>query len=294
MIDYIFSKLTEHKQKVTILIIALAALNAFIFWEIARAGVWNKNLQISFLSVGQGDSELVLLPGGVKMLIDGGPPNGYVLRELAEVLSPTDRYIDLVVLSHPQLDHFGGLIDVIKRYKVGAFLWNGREKGSPSAFADLEKALVKNGAKVVALSAKDKIRYAESVANVVSPTKTLLWSKDLNDSSIVLELDSMGMKTLFTGDVGKDAELFLSASINGRVDVLKVPHHGSKYSSSASLLKALSPIISIIEVGKNSYGHPTRETLGRLENINSSTYRTDQDGTITLIADGRTIKVFKK
>ncbi|MEK7481998.1 MAG: MBL fold metallo-hydrolase, partial [Patescibacteria group bacterium] len=100
----------------------------FFVWSQIVFGInkQNDNLEVYFLDVGQGDSELVNLSGGVQVLIDAGPDNK-ILEELSLILAPTDRYIDLVVLSHPQYDHFAGLIEIFKRYEIGAFLYNGRE-----------------------------------------------------------------------------------------------------------------------------------------------------------------------
>ena len=110
-----------------ILIMIFLVVFDFFIWGLIVFEPINKNLQVYFLDVGQGDSELVILPNGPKVLIDGGP-NNKVINELASVLRPTDRYIDLVILSHPQTDHFTGLIDVLKRYQIGAFIFNGRER----------------------------------------------------------------------------------------------------------------------------------------------------------------------
>ncbi|MDO8557408.1 MAG: MBL fold metallo-hydrolase [Candidatus Jorgensenbacteria bacterium] len=294
MIDEIYEYITKHKERVTILIIGLAAANALVFLEIISANAVSSDLRVHFLDVWQGDSELIELPGGVDVLVDGGPPNGRATREIASVLGPTDRYIDLVSISHPQLDHFGGIVDVIKQYRVGAFIWNGRREGAPSAFNDLEKKLKEQNIQIITLIAGDKIRYKNSVIDVLWPTEQALAGKDLNDTGLVLKLESNKTKALFTGDNGVKPEAFLASVNVGKIDVLKVPHHGSKYSSSASLLNAIQPLISAIEVGKNSYGHPTEETLSRLKSAGSKIFRTDQDGTVTLVANGKTIKVFKK
>ena len=281
-----------NKNRIIVILIVLVALDILVFWQIGVLNATNQDLRIYFLDVGQGDSELVILPGGVKILIDGGLPNGKVLSELAKILPPTDRYIDLVVLSHPQLDHFGGLIEVLKRYRVGAFIHNGRS-GTAKAFLDLEKVLQENNIRVVTLSGGEKIRYQKSVFNILSPISKLLFTKELNDTTLVMELDSKNIKTLFTGDISQKIERRLLNGFITEIDVLKVAHHGSKYSSSANFLSAINPALAIIEVGRNSYGHPTQETLNRLNRIGVKVYRTDEDGTIELVADGESLKVFK-
>src|SRR3989344_5226187 len=132
--------LEKHKNKVIVFLVALVILDFFVWQRILVSAFCDDDLKLYFLDVGQGDSEFVVLPGGVKVLIDGGPPNGRVLGALDGILSPTERYIDLVIMSHSQLDHFGGLIDVLGRYKVGAFLWNGRD-GTTEAFENLKRTL---------------------------------------------------------------------------------------------------------------------------------------------------------
>jgi len=292
MLDEIILKLKRHKNKAIILLAALVVLDFLIFWQISGEGKTNRDLKIYFLDVGQGDSELVLLPGGVKVLIDGGPPNSRILGNLEKILLPTDRYIDLVMMSHPQLDHFGGLIDVFKRYRVGAFLANGR-KGEAQAFADLEKIIEENDVKTVVLAKNDAIRYENNYFKIISPDKSTLQAKELNDTALVAELTSNNSKTLFTGDIGVKIEEELLEVFNSPIDILKVAHHGSKYSSFGGFLKILNPKVAVIEVGKNSYGHPTAEVLKRLEGVGSKIFRTDLDGIIELIVDGQTIKVLK-
>ncbi len=283
-------KAVKHKSGFFILGVAIVALDFLIWYQIVSAVSIDKNLKLEFLDVDQGDSELVMLPGGVKVLIDGGPPNGKLIEQLAKILPPTDRYIDLVLVSHPQLDHFGGLIEVLKRYQIGAFLWNGRN-GEVSAWDELRKVIKDNKIQLVVLTAGDKISYAESRFDILSPTAEFLNSKELNDTALVAELSSKNSKTLFTGDIGFNVEKKLPVS---DIDILKVAHHGSKYSSGADFLKAFKPEIAVIEVGKNTYGHPTKETLTRLENAGAKVLRTDQGGNVELVINGKSIGVFEE
>jgi beta-lactamase superfamily II metal-dependent hydrolase len=244
--------------------------------------------------VGQGDSELVILPGDVKLLIDGGPPDSLVLKNLDKILSPRDRYIDLVISTHPQQDHFGGLIEVLKRYKVGAFIWNG-EIGTNPAMKDLLEIIKENSIPLVMLSAGDRIIYDGSEANVLSPISG--GKIDINEDALVLALLSEGMRTLFTSDVGEKTEkriiTDMADSVDKKIDILKVGHHGSRFSSSVRFLNALKPKVAVIEVGKNSYGHPTPEVLNRLADIGAQVFRTDQDGLIKFEPSGKMFKIFK-
>lgn len=276
---------------IILIILFLAVFDVFIWGQIVFSAP-NKNTEVYFLDVGQGDSELAVLPGNVKILIDAGP-NRKVLDELTSALSPFDRYIDLVVLSHPQLDHFAGLIDVLKRYQVGAFVFNGR-RGETAAFGDLEKIIQENKIPIIILGEKDKIKYQDSRFDVLSPSKNLLSSAELNDTTLVMRLLSQNAKILFTGDIDSKIENYLAEKYELDVDVLKIAHHGSKFSSSEEFLRAATPKLTIIEVGKNSYGHPTEQVLNRLALIGAQIFRTDKDGTIKLVLDNGRINIFEE
>jgi len=285
-------KTSEIKNWVILIFIFLFVLDCFVWSEIVFNGK-SKNPEIYFLNVGQGDSEMVVLQNNVKVLIDGGPDKK-ILENIPEVLSYFDRHIDLVVMSHPQLDHFGGLIEVLKRYQVGAFIWNGIENNTES-FAELKKVIKENNIPQIILAEGDKIKYQENEFKVLFPSGNLLATdnkKNINDDALVLELASPNGSALFTADIGKNIEDYLIGKYNLNVDILKVGHHGSKTSSVAEFLKSVSPKISVIEVGKNSYGHPTKEALARLSDVGSKIFRTDKNGIIKLVLDNNKINVF--
>lgn len=280
-------------KNIVLVVIFIFSLNIFVWRTIALTKP-SDNLTVYFLSVGQGDSELVVLPGGVQVLIDGGRGSG-ATQELASILPFFDRYLDLVVLSHPETDHFLGLIDVLKNYRVGTFISNGRE-GTADSWPALTGVLKNGEIPSVYLAAGDKICYRENCFNILSPDKDFLNSRETNDSGLVMELASAGSRVLFTGDIGKKVEDFLVKNYDLKIDILKVGHHGSKYSSSQEFLAASRPKFAFIEVGKNSYGHPTEEVLNRLAAIGATIYRTDRDGTIKIVfsKESSKIQVFKK
>ncbi len=270
---------------------ALILLNIFVwYWSIT--GAPSAALNIYFFDVGQGDSTLTVLPGGVKILTDGGPDKS-VLSGIGKTLSPIDRYIDLVILSHPEVDHFIGLISVLERYRVGAFVWNGRERDNDS-WRELQAALKSKDVPVIVLGDNDKIIYKGSELKIISPDGKLAESSKLNNASLVALLSSGGIKTLFTGDIGFEVENKLVNEHNLDIDVLKVPHHGSKHSSSSAFLNETTPLLSVIQVGKNRYGHPAKETLARLTQVGSSIYRNDEWGLIHLVALNGKLNVFKR
>lgn len=267
----------------------LIGFNVFIWYWVLSGGVSN-NLNLYFLDVGQGDSELIKLPGNVKLLIDGGPDKK-VLSSLANTLSSTDRYIDFVILSHPQLDHFSGLIPVLERYKVGAFVYNG-EDGKDAAWKELTNIIKDKNVPIIVLRGGDSINYKDNKLAFLSPDGENDMSSELNDTALVSELVSGGIKALFTADVGFDIENYLVEKYDLDVDVLKVGHYGSKYSTGTAFLSEATPKVSIIEVGKNTYGHPTKETLNKLAGIGSSIYRNDEKGTIHIEANSGKINVY--
>jgi competence protein ComEC len=282
----------KHRNAALVLLAALVILDIVVWSQIAVHIRDRSLLRMYFLDVGQGDSELVVLPGGATMLIDGGPPNGRVLSALAEALPPFDRSIDLIVLSHPQTDHFGGLIEVVRRFRIGAFISTGVTNTVPG-YADLVRALDERGVPRIVLAAGDTIRYGDSRGDVLSPTPAFLSATDVNETTLVLRISGNDVASLFTGDADADVERELARTA-GSIDVLKVSHHGSKFSSTKEFLDAIHPEIAVIEVGKNSYGHPTAQALGRLADVGARIFRTDQQGTIEIIADGGELWVFAK
>jgi len=281
----------DDKKEIILLIFILVVFDVFIWWQVLFNGP-NKNAELYFLDVGQGDAELVVLPGGVKILIDGGP-NNQILNQLSSIFSPFNRYIDLVILSHPQKDHFTGLIDVLKRYQTGIFISNG-QKGTARSFSDLEKIIKENKIKTINLVAGDKISYQDNYLDILWPPQDLLLGNEFNEACLAIKLNTQGASALFTADIDSKIEEELSKKDNLDIDILKVAHHGSKYSSSEKFLIKTSPRIAVIEVGKNSYGHPTNEVLNKLALVGAQIFRTDQDGMIKLIINHSQINILKR
>jgi len=280
------------RRNLVFVIVLLFVIDAIFWFQILIAPDSFGPSELYFFEVGQGDAELLKFPGGVKVLVDGGPDNS-VLSALDSVLSPFDRYIDLVVLSHPETDHFSGLIEVVRRYETGIFLWGG-QKASTNGFVDLASAVSEKKALSLVISEGDKIKYRDSIIEVLSPSAKLPAGNSTNDLSLVFKVYTGGVTSLFTGDIGFLPEKDILARHDLNVDVLKVPHHGSKNSSGMEFLNELSPKVSVIGVGRNSYGHPAREALERLALAGSQIFRTDRDGTVKLIFDQGTIRVLRK
>ncbi|HZX01208.1 MAG TPA: MBL fold metallo-hydrolase [Candidatus Paceibacterota bacterium] len=244
------------------------------------------------MDIGQGDSALAILPGGVKILFDGGPDKS-LLNDLGKILPATDRRIDLVILSHPQADHFTGFISLLDRYEVSYFIWNGRQ-GETESWKSLASALKEKHVNTLRLMEGDGIKYRESEIKFLSPDETELGDTELNNTVLAAELFSGGVKTLFIGDIGFDVERRLAGKYDMNIDILKVAHHGSKYSSGDEFLAEATPAVSVIQVGKNTYGHPTKDALDRLAAIGSAIYRNDLAGTVHIEADEGRLNIFKE
>lgn len=249
------------------------------------------NFKIIFLDVGQGDATLIKTPLGKNILIDGGPDRG-IIYKLDQYLDFYKRKIDLMILTHPDPDHLNGLVEVLKRYRVGEVFYNGvndesltykeflrlvKEKEIKNEIVWLGKKIIVDGGQIIFL-------YPfESLAN-----QNL---KNDNEGSLVFAFSYGQTKILFTGDATKRVEEKLKEKdINLKADILKVAHHGSKDSSGLEFLEKVKPIYAIISVGKNKFGHPSLRVLKNLEKINSKILRTDQLGDIIFETDGEKLE----
>lgn len=245
------------------------------------------------LDVGQGDSSLVIFPEGGVMMTDAGPDRS-VTRALDTFSLPTSRYIDLAVITHPQLDHYGGFIDLLDHYEVGAFLVTGREPDQETpTWETLKKKIQSQGIPLIQIQRGDRILQGSSSVDVLSPDGIFRESGELNDSSVVARVRMASTSILLTGDIGEGVESFLVAHDVLQSDILKVPHHGSRYSSSYSFLEAVAPKIAVIGVGENRYGHPTQESLDRIARfVSDRIFRTDLSGSIQIVVVEGILRVF--
>ena len=248
--------------------------------------------ELYFLDIGQGDSQLIQLPGGTQILIDGGPSGARLLDNLAKVMPPQDRYIDLLIMTHPEADHFTGFIELLKKYQVGVFMGNLRKR-STAPYAELHRQLEEHQIPYIQILEGDTVAAGDARLHILGPSRKNLISKELNDSSVVVLLEAPQFKVLYTGDIGVNIENELVARYGKElnVDVLKVGHHGSRFSSGVNFLKATSPAAAVIEVGKNTYGHPTKQAIDRLAAGGAKVLRTDKEGIIK-ITGGESLKMF--
>lgn len=274
----------------TAILLAFSAFFVFVWYEVLFTGPAGEP-RLFFLDVGQGDSTLVELPGGVQILTDAGPSRK-VLDSLGEALAKDDRYIDLGIISHAQLDHYGGFNYLLDNYGFGAFLYNGAGSEADEWKILMDKIGSRN-IPLIALGAGDWVRYGDNFLEIISPNKAYLQSAEPNDLGFVALLKAAPLSAIFTADIGANIEKYLAENLDLRADILKVPHHGSKYSSSDILLGAVQPRLAVVGVGSgNRYGHPTEETLSRIWDYTKNIFRTDKNGTVEVSTDGEELLVF--
>lgn len=251
----------------------------------------SSELSLYFLNVGQGDSELIELPGPrpARLLIDSGPPGGGVTTALSPILPALGRRVDIALATHADLDHSGGFLDIFSHYPISVFAESGLP-GSTAAWRKVQNSLTERQIPSVFLRAGDRILYASSTVSVLYPPPDAA-GINTNVNAIVLLIDSGGHRAIFTSDIDSATEEKITARYNLKdIDILKVAHHGSKYSSSPAFLDAIRPSLSVIEVGRNSYGHPTPAALANLAAVGSRIFRTDQNGTVKItFTDSRAI-----
>ncbi len=256
------------------------------------------NLKVNFLDVGQGDAIFIKTPQSHQILIDGGP-DSTILEKLQKLMPFYDRTIDVVILTHPDKDHVQGLLEVLQRYKVDYILWTGVVR-STSFYQKWLELLVKSekqGTKIIKADVSKEVKAGNVVIDILHPLEDSIGKEsknNSNDTSIVSRLIFGKDTFLFTADISSKVEKeFISRGVNLKADVLKVAHHGSKYSTSNEFLENMEPKVAVISVGKNSYGHPTPETLQRLENFAIHVLRTDEYGDIKIESDGNNIYINK-
>jgi len=249
---------------------------------------------VTFPDVGQGDSALIELPSGKNILIDGGGTRDNRFDMGRRVLAPClwnkgVRRLDLVVLSHPHPDHMNGLIYILKKFYV-AEVWDSGMDADLPGYDEFSAVIRDRKIRHRVVSADDPpVMLGDAMISVLHPRRGFeaherqAYAAE-NNRSLVVRVRSEGRDLLFTGDIGIDAErdiMRMTPDLN--VDLIKVPHHGSKTSSGDAWVSATKPELAVITVGKgNLYHHPSDEVLSRYEKIGARIFRTDLDGMIAL------------
>lgn len=252
-------------------------------------------LHVVFCNVGQGDAVYIRTPNNQDMLIDGGPDNK-VLSCLGKYMPFYDRTIDVVVLTHPQKDHLQGLISVIERYTVKHFVI-GVVGNETEGYQQLVEAIEKKKVPTKNLYSGDTFSLGSVKFSVLWPERNWVSSHTtldtgLNSFSYFLHLSYGAFDALFTGDGDRQIqpEIMRQASLPD-VEVLKFPHHGSKTGILPAFLDKVKPELAVISVGKNSYGHPSKEAIDLLKERSITIKRTDRDGNVEVESDGKNWKI---
>ena len=254
-------------------------------------------MHVHFFDLGQGDSILIVTPSGRQVLVDGGPEAESATRALSGVISPMDRSLDLVALTHLDADHSRGLLQVLNRYRVEDVLV-GRPDEDAALYPQWRKTLERHRILPIRLFAGYRIQLDQDVSlQVLHPLGAAATRgfTDANNSGLVLRLVYRDVSILLTADIEAEVERrLLDASVPIKSDVLKIAHHGSKTSTTAPFLQKVRPSLAIISAGAdNRFGHPHAEVVNRLQHTvgDRNIYRTDQNGDTEVISDGTTFWV---
>lgn len=286
------SKFKHKSYKILKIILTISAIIISISFLTQNNNISYENkMIIHYIDVGQGDCILIQV-NNRNLLIDSGPSSSR--KDLLDYLERLNiKKFDYIIATHPHEDHIGNMDTIIKRYNIGNF-YSPKVITSSTTFENMISALVDKNLKINVLKKGVKgIDLGENTEiEVFSPLENIS-SDNLNDYSPIIKITFFNNSFLFTGDAETSTEdIVLSQNNNLNCDILKVGHHGSSTSTSPDFLISANPSVAIISVGKNnSYGHPTSETLSRLNYFNIKTIRTDINGTVIAISDGKNITI---
>lgn len=289
------------KRRILLSIILSATVTVFsagyIFWSEYKS---RGEFAIYFFDVGQGDAALIRAPNGDDVLVDGGP-NKKIVSKLGRVLPFYDRTIEIVILTHPHADHLAGLISVLEQYKVERVIISGADHDT-ALYKKWLNVLKEKGITPEILSAGETIVLGETKMEILAPWEDWRGRKEakdrvqdgggLNDASIILKACFKIRCALFMGDASSAIEEGLIArEADLKSDLLKVGHHGSKYSTSEEFLRAVAPQAAVISSGKNNYGHPSPLILNRLKRLGVQIWRADTNGDIVFETNGQNFEI---
>jgi competence protein ComEC len=256
----------------------------------------DKKLHIIVCDVGQGDAIFIRTPRGSDILIDGGPDNS-VLACLGKYMPFWDRTLEIVALTHPHADHLNGLIAALDKYKISAFITEDLKNGT-AGFSKLMNIIKNEKIKIKYVYAGDRFLLSDGlIIQIIGPDKDLyrqVNSLGENGESLSLEIliHYQSFSTLLTGDSQTEELKNAVSGVLKNIDLLQIPHHGSRFGLNSDILDILNPKIAVISVGKNNkYGHPTSFILDLLKSRNIKNIRTDKVGDIEIVSDGKSFFV---
>ena len=264
------------------LLLYMALTGIYLFLPISNYG---PELRIYALDVGQGDSYLIETPSGHRILIDGGP-SIKVVEELDAIIPIWDRHIDMLMLSHSDLDHVAGVGQVLRRYEVG-HVFKPAVKGDSSSYKAFEQLSKKYPGSNFGYGSSIALEDGVHIVGLWPKVSKFSLAQDANALSQVSLLQYGEFSALFTGDIDTQAAQVIQKVIAWPdIEMLKVPHHGSRFGLAERQLLEMSPLISIISVGSdNRYGHPAPSTIDLLDAVGSRIYRTDDNGRVLVFVD---------
>jgi competence protein ComEC len=273
-----------------LLLLIVLVLHPFSSWRAAGT------LRVDFLDVGQGDSALVTMPDGTTLLVDGGGNPFDSTRRIGETVVSEFLWwrglseIDYVLATHADADHIDGLNDVVKNFRVRAALIARRPADDPE-YAKFAQTLARTNTHSQTIEAGDVIHFGDVAVSVLWPPAG--GETSTNNDSIVLRLQYGERSIMLTGDIEQATErALLLSQTQLQADVIKVPHHGSKTSSTEAFVRATKPQLAIISVGRRSmFGHPHKEVVYRWQSSGVTVLTTGHSGTITITTDGHSLSV---
>lgn len=259
-----------------------------------------RDLSVTFIDVGQGDSIFISSYAGRTVLIDGGGQDkkispGPDIGEMVVMpflLDSGTSKLDMVIATHGHDDHIQGLMSVLENFDVGTLVIP--DVSDKAAFTEVLKIARNKGIMVSTCRKGDIIRLdGKTYLKVLHPAGNYNESRStLNNGSLVMKLYYKNISMLFTGDIEKEAEAgLISSGENLEADILKVAHHGSQYSTSSDFLDAVDPAAAVVSVGRNSFGHPSDDTLQRITEDKIQLFRTDKDGAVIVKSNGEKLKI---
>jgi competence protein ComEC len=256
------------------------------WWVVSDAWkLLDTRLVVVFCDVGQGDM-ILIKKGSQQIVVDWGPSVAKANECLGKHLAFFDRDLELVINSHPQKDHLYGMTGVLDKYRVGTFAYSGQRGGDE--YDNLWKKLSVQGTRMLVVAKGSELKVGEMDLKFIWPPSDLGSVSDINLLSVVLLFNYKSFDLFLPGDIEDEKELAMYESgLLRKVEVVKVPHHGSKTSSNEKMLEVLQPSLAVISAGKNNhYGHPHDLFVSRYNLIRSRLLRTDQNGEVRVFTDG--------
>lgn len=292
IIEIFYKKTLSPKIKKKAILIVLSVTLLIIIVQVFYPA---DNLKVNFINVGEGDCILIEAPNKINILIDGGgtPQSDFDVGN--KIVIPYLRRkgineIDLLILTHPHLDHLEGLLPILKEFKVDMVLDSGLLCDS-SEYKEFISLILEKGISYHKAKAGDNFIFSNNLEIfLLNPLydSDFYEESDFNNASIVVKLFYKNANFLFTGDIEEAAEKKLLVWQNIlQSDILKVAHHGSSTSTNLEFLDKVNPNIAVITVGKNHFGHPSQKIIERLEDKNIQIYQTDEDGTVIVRTNGQ-------